>query len=509
MNQSRRNFIKTTGLTAAGITFGENLFSSSAAVLQKAVESQKIFSGIQLGTHSLLSEGIEWVLDFLQEKGAIDTLITYSHSYYGADSRPDSVLADHGKGIQSFKNRNFPKVWVKHNDEYFKGLLLKHEKPTKENDFYGRDAFDEMRKPLDERGMKVYVRLFEPWAKDGVGRIENYEKVLTKDINGKTGRGPCWNNPDYQAWIFATVKDVFTNYQIDGIQYGAERVGPLSELLFKGETPNCFCEHCTKKNGNMNIDPERAKAGFREISQLMKRAENNDIPADGVFVSLMNIVFHYPEILSWERNFYDGGEEINKGIFNTIKKINSAIQVGRHVDHQQSSWDPIYRAMVPYSKMADYNDFIKPILYHDIFAIRLRYWYIQRINRLVGRDFSENELLSGFYAMMRFQPAAEIPLEELEKSSMPPEYVAQETKRCLDGVNGKAKVYSGVGFDVPWHLPEGGVAPRPSDPELVYKATLAALNAGAHGLVASRDYDEMQTKNIEAFGRAVRGFKTN
>jgi hypothetical protein len=165
--------------------------------------------------------------------------------------------------------------------------------------------------------------------------------------------------------------------------------------------------------------------------------------------------------------------------------------------------------MVPYSKMADYNDFIKPILYHDIFAIRLRYWYIQRINRLVGRDFSENELLSGFYAMMRFQPAAEIPLEELEKSSMPPEYVAQETKRCLDGVNGKAKVYSGVGFDVPWHLPEGGVAPRPSDPELVYKATLAALNAGAHGLVASRDYDEMQTKNIEAFGRAVRGFKTN
>ena len=90
---------------------------------------------------------------------------------------------------------------------------------------------------------------------------------------------------------------------------------------------------------------------------------------------------------------------------------------------------------------------------------------------------------------------------------MPPEYVATETERCLAGVNGKAKVFPGVGFDVPWHLPEGGVAPRPSDPELVYKSTLAALNVGAQGVVASRDYDEMQTKNIEAFGRAVRDFK--
>jgi hypothetical protein len=506
MKKDRRKFLKKSMVATAGIGLGTGMINPLHAMKNSVFVKNDIFSGIQLGTHSLFAEGIEWVLDFLQEKGAIDTIITYSHAYYGADSRPDNVLADHGKGIQSFKKRNFPKVWVKHNDEYFKGLLLKHEKPTKENDFYGRDAFAEMRKPLDERGMKVYVRLFEPWAKDGVGRIENYEKVLTKDINGKTGRGPCWNNPDYQAWIFATVKDVFTNYQIDGIQYGAERVGPLSELLFKGETPNCFCKHCTKKNGNMNIDPERAKAGFREIAQLMKRAENNDIPADGVFVSLMNIVFHYPEILSWERNFYDGGEEINKGIFNTIKKINSAIQVGRHVDHQQSSWDPIYRAMVPYSKMVDYNDFIKPILYHDILPVRLRYWYINRISKLIGRDFTENELLSGFYAMMRFHPEAEIPLNEMESTSMPPEYVAEETKRCLAGVSGKAKVYAGVGFDVPWHLPEGGVAPRPSDPELVYQATLAALNAGANGLVASRDYDEMQTRNIEAYGKAVRDY---
>jgi hypothetical protein len=160
--------------------------------------------------------------------------------------------------------------------------------------------------------------------------------------------------------------------------------------------------------------------------------------------------------------------------------------------------------MVPYSRMVDYNDFIKPILYHDILPIRLRYWYIDRINRLIGRDFTRNELLTGFYEMMRFNPAARIPWDELKNSSMPPGYVARETERCVAGARGKARVYPGIGFDVPWHLPEGGIAPRPSDPEGVYQSAMAAFEAGADGLVASRDYDEMQNKNIEAFGRAVR-----
>lgn len=505
MKNNRRNFIKNSLTATAGIGLGmDGLNPLQAANISN---SKEVFSGIQLGTHSLFAEGIEWVLDFLQDKGAINTLITYSHSYYGADNRPDSVLADHGKGVISFKNRNFPKVWVKHKDDSFKGLLLKHEKPNPKYDFYGRDAFSEMRKPLDERGMKVYVRLFEPWIRNGIGRIENYDKVSTVDINGNPGAGPCWNNRDYQAWVFATIKDVFTNYDIDGIQYGAERVGPLSELLFKGQTPNCFCEHCSKKNSSRNIDPERAKEGFTKIAQLMNRAENNDIPSDGVFISLLNIVFHYPEILSWERNFYDGGEVINKGIYDTIKNINPAIQVGRHVDHQQSSWDPIYRAMVPYSQMTSYNNFIKPILYHDILSIRLRHWYIGRMKNLIGRDFTENELLQGFYAMMRFHPEAKIPLAEMERVGMPPEYVGRETERCVAGVNGKADVYPGIGFDVPWHLPEGGMEPRPSDPDLIYESTMAAFKAGAQGVVASRDYDEMQTSSIEAFGRAVLDWK--
>jgi len=503
MGNTRRDFLQKVSVASSGLIIRpEQAFNFSVG---KESQKKELFAGIQLGTHSLLDEGIEWVLDLMQEKGNINTLITYSHSYYGAFNRSKEVLADHGKGIRSFKGRNLPKVWVRHREEFFKGLLLKHQKPDPKFEYYDRDVFAEIRKPLDERNMKVYFRLFEPWAKDGVGRIENYEKVLTHNIDGSPGRGPCWNNPDYRAWIYATLQDVFTNYQIDGIQYGAERVGPLSELILKGEEPNCFCEFCLKKNMDQGIDPERAKMGFRDISKLMNDAEANNIPVDGVLISLMRIVFEYPEVISWENNFLDGGEQINKGIYETIKSIDSSIQVGRHVDHQQTSWDPIYRAMVPYSKMADHNDFIKPCLYHDILSIRLRHWVIERWHQFFGRDFSENQLLSGFYSMMKFPAEAQIPLDELAANGMPAEYVASETKRCVAGVNGKAKTYVGVGFDVPWHIP-GGHQDRFSDPDIIYRSTLAALNSGADGVVASRAYDEIENESLEAFGRAVSDF---
>jgi hypothetical protein len=62
--------------------------------------------------------------------------------------------------------------------------------------------------------------------------------------------------------------------------------------------------------------------------------------------------------------------------------------------------------------------------------------------------------------------------------------------------NGKTKIYAGVGFDVPG-------SPRDT-PESVYQATRKALEAGASGVVASREYEEMRLENLEAFGRAVR-----
>jgi hypothetical protein len=40
--------------------------------------------------------------------------------------------------------------------------------------------------------------------------------------------------------------------------------------------------------------------------------------------------------------------------------------------------------------------------------------------------------------------------------------------------------------------------------DAVYQATRKAFEAGASGVVASREYEEMKVEHLRAFGRAVR-----
>ena len=95
----RRNFIQNAALGAAAVTVP---FSSNALSLQMLpnIPKRDPFVGIQIGAHSILDEGIDYCLDLLQEKGAINTLVLYSHTYYGAENRPVHVFHDHGKGVK-------------------------------------------------------------------------------------------------------------------------------------------------------------------------------------------------------------------------------------------------------------------------------------------------------------------------------------------------------------------------------------------------------------------------
>ncbi len=152
--------------------------------------------------------------------------------------------------------------------------------------------------------------------------------------------------------------------------------------------------------------------------------------------------------------------------------------------------------------MADYADFIKPILYHDVYGPRLRYWVMERWQQRAFRDFSLEQTLDYFYTMMGYSPAAQVPLDALEEEGMGPAYVYDETKRCVDGVNGKTDVVAGIGIDVLWH--GGEQQPFPSDPTRLQRSVYKAVEAGAAGLLASREYDEMRHSSLRAFGDAVR-----
>src|SRR5262249_18477267 len=75
-------------------------------------------AGMQMGPHTMLDEGIEHVLDLIQETAAIDTIFVYSHSYGGDLKKPLSMLAtDHGMPPKPQQTRNLPNVWVKQHDQ--------------------------------------------------------------------------------------------------------------------------------------------------------------------------------------------------------------------------------------------------------------------------------------------------------------------------------------------------------------------------------------------------------
>ena len=504
MKENRRIFLERASKISLGLCLCPGFVLPGTWAVPASTEKKIPMIGIQMGPHSFYDEGIDRVLDFLQQEAAVNTLMIYSHTYYDAGSRPLHVLAgDHGVAPRNENRSNLTRVWVRHHDQYFRDTCLRHHTPDEHFEYSGKDLFEEIRAPAAARAMKVFARILEVSAGNGLKYIENFDRVLTRDIFGNPGGGPCWNHPDYRRWIYGTIDDMFHHYPLDGIQYGAERTGPLSRLLFQGIIPDCFCEHCCAINTARNIDPERAREGYTQLYAYIKKVESDeDRSPESVMVNILRFLQQYPELLAWNYQWFRADEEIHQELYARIRRIQPKAVVGRHVDHQRSSWDIFYRSAVTYEEMTESADFIKPILYHDIYGPRLRWWVIERMGDRALRDLPREQALDLFYAWMGYSQEARVALAELDQKGMGPAYVYDETRRCVEGVKGKAEVIAGIGIDVPWHAP-GGLQPFPSDPEKLQQAVFKAAEAGADGLLASREYDEMRHSSLRAFGSAA------
>jgi hypothetical protein len=459
------------------------------------------FNGIQMGPHTMLDEDIERCLDLIQDTADINAVMVYSHTYHDDLKKPPQILAaDHGAPPRDMRARKLPSVWVKHSEEAFKGTLLRHQRVDKSFEYADRDVLTELVEPCRKRGIKLYARILEGAGREAAEGISGFSQVLTQDIYGRPSSPPCWNHPDYRRWWIATVEDIFRNYQLDGFQWGAERHGPLMNLLLTGRVPFCFCEHCLTRGRDRGIDVERARSGFEELYNYSQALLAGKAKAtDGVFAGALRVILRYPEILAWEFQYRLSREEMEQAMFGAIKNIMPGAQVGWHLSHQQSSYDLIYRAELSYADMAPYSDFIKFIAYHDILGPRIRWWYLDRLRKSVLSEVPLEESLSVYYDMFGYDKKAEPAVDQLDTTGFSPEYVSRETRRSVASAAGKSKIYSGIGFDVPW-----GSTHVPADPEMVYQCVLKAFEAGADGIVVSREYEEMRLPNLKAVGRAMR-----
>lgn len=469
---------------------------------QASATAPRPFVGIQIAAHSFYDEGIEYRLDMLKETAGINGLLISSHSYYGAMGRPLEVMADHGVPKADNSKRKLPRAWVKHHARYFTDTKLRHRKPDPGALYAGREVFADLANAARDRGMRLYARHYQP-SKEAARYVDGFADVLAQDHDGMPHYKPCWNNPDYRGYLLGTMRDMFENYPLDGLQYGAERPTPLTDVLFKGTGFICFCEHCQSRGKADGINVDRAREGGRALCEFMTALrKGNARTPDGILPEFLAILLKYSELLAWERLWHESGNEVHKLLYDELKAIRPEADIGRHVDHRQSSWDLMYRAGSRYQDMPDHVDFIKPILYHNILGPRLKTNYLNALGQGVLKELSAEQSLELFYAWFGHSAKTEPTLDEIQ-NGLSPEYVYRETKRAVDGAAGRAAVYSGIGLDIPSGSGWGTDVWR-TDPEEVYEVVSKAFQAGAAGIVASREYEEITLDSLRVVGRAVR-----
>lgn len=496
----RRDFLRRVGAgaTIAAAGGGAAKPADAAAIPLSAQAGRGPFVGIQMGPHTILDEGIERCLDLIQDTAAVNAVMVYSHAFHGDLRKPLQFLApDHGVAPRA--NRTpLPAVWVRHHERYFRDTSLRVRPADPSLEYASRDLFTEIVEPARKRGMKIYARILE----SGGGAIENFSKVATIDINGKPTPIACWTNPDYRNFWSGIAEDLFRSYDLDGLQWGAERMGPLMNVIlpWNDRPPTCFCEHCRARGRARGIDAERARTGYDELYTYVRGLmANTPKPADGVFTGFLRVLLRYPEILAWEYQYRLSREEVMQGMYAAVKRVKPSAEVGWHVDHQPSSWDLVYRAELSYADMAPYSDFIKFIAYHDVLGPRIRWWYLDRLQKTILSELPLDQSLNLYYDLFGYDKHVEPKVDDLEAAGFSPDYVYRETRRSVASAAGKTKIYPGIGFDVPW-----GSTSLPADPEEVYRAVVKSFDASASGIVVSREYEEMRVPNLRAVGRAVR-----
>jgi hypothetical protein len=519
---SRRGFLKAAGAVslASGMGRAAQPTGRQAEKGKQSGPNGKVIA-IQVPAVSFSDEGVNGVLDTVQQRAGVNTLLIATFSYgRGIEGRqiPGHPLPDHGKqeyDTHTFHGGDYAAV----HPEYYQDTIFKDFRAPELGNF---DVLGAVVPNAKKRGMKTYC-----WFEDVYNPrlLDNFEKTAEVDIYGRKTRQACLNNPYVRNFLSSLVEDWTKSYDLDGVMWCSERQGPLDHAIdaHRGRaTLTCFCKYCTGKGERRGINVERARQGLTVLDQWVRAAWSEPRPTDGYFVTFWRILAEYPEVLAWEKLWTDSQHEVYGRIYGTAKSINPNLEVGFHVMHH-ISFSPFYRAEQDYRKMRQHADVIKICMYNNCGGPRLAQ-YIDTLHSTIWADLPPELLLIMYYSILGYK--GEPPLDKLATAGLSSNYVYRETKRALDdvqlaklpipgglssdyvapetgrsipGVPKEIAIYPGIDIDIP--TGKGEKKTQPSD---VRGAVTAAFKAGAPGVILSRKYSEMKLANLSGAGEALK-----
>ncbi len=520
---SRRDFVKVASLAGTAITSGLGLSPARARAAPADAQPgpagnstpAKPLVGFQAEVPYVIGFGVERFLDDVQSRAAVNALFLHGDLYNASWNGVDKASHPAGKFAAA-------------NPQYYRDVAMDPQ-GLGPGDFDFPKAMHAITSAARRRGMKIFSWVIE----DNRAQlpIEGMDRLYEVDLHGRRTNGhpggPCLNNPYFRNLLAGEIEDHVRSYDVDGLQRGSERQGPLSNALgawHHGSTSDpgrvsCFCDYCTAKAKKQGIDTERVRQGFLALEPYVRNGRAGRRPADGYYVEFWRILLRHPELLTWQTFWSDSMRETQREVYAKVKSIKPEVQVGFHI-WQNASFNPIYRAEQDYKGYLGYSDFLKPVVYDNPAAERMAS-YIYSVTQNIYGDLGRQQALDFEYRLMGFaeksygeiiggsESAYEEQLRKLAVNDTPtPErrfarfssdYVLRETRRAVEAAAGSpTQIWPGLGVDV---------IEKNSTPESVGGAVGAIFKGSGTGMIICTSHAAMRPENLSAVGTALRELK--
>lgn len=469
----RGNYLKT------------NLFSRGELMKKNVI-------GCQVGAISFVDEGVGNVLDFLKEEAAVNSIFISALSWArGNAGRATGGYPDHGP--QEPDNLQGG-AFFKPDPTYYGATFIRNfEAPDPL--YNGFDTLRDVIPHAKSRDMDTYIYFCETSRLEPRYRwVPGWIHLLEVDILGRRGYRPCYNNPEYSKWFRCLIEDYANNHNLEGILWNLERKSPLVAVL-DGETPACFCNSCIELAKRNNIDYVRAREGYQILYDFVRKCNENVDMLDGYLITFVRHIIRYPEIMQWEKMWYQSHMGFAKDMYGTYKWLNPDKKFGIGLWQVTDTFSFWLRSLYDYKDFVECADFIKPIVYHIPAGPRYRDYLLSR-KKTIFKDFdSFNELYKAVSVVLDIDQG---PAEQLGNQGFSADYITKHVRRIINKTDNTIPVFPGICAGVP--TGQGDIEATSTD---IVDAIKASYEGGAKGYILSRNYSETPLENLRASKKAV------